>query len=69
MKIIIILAYVCLQICRGFWGQKKKKKNEQNCDMHLTVWGQQYDVITKPHYIWQRFAVLGNNYCVCWAKV
>ena len=46
-------------------GKKKKKKNEQNCDMHLTVWGQQYDVITKPHYIWQRFAVLGNNYCVC----
>ena len=31
--------------------------------MHLTVWGEQYDVITKPRYVWQRFAVLGNNYC------
>ena len=56
---------MCAYRFEGASEGKKKKKKEQNCDMHLTVWGQQYDVITKPHYIWQRFAVLGNNYCVC----
>ena len=51
-KSIVILDYV-----------GKKKKNKHNCDMHLTVWGEQYDMITKPRYVWQCFAVLGNNYC------